>query len=77
MNLLSQLEENMMFIGGTWKGCPEDNLFSVKNPPNIEEVVGSYEVGNRQTARAALEAAQAVQKTWQNTPPRQAKADQE
>jgi len=71
MNLLSKLEENMMFIGGKWRGSPENKLFPVKNPANIEEVVGSYEVGNRQTARAALEAAQAVQKTWQNTPPRQ------
>ncbi|MHC4593875.1 MAG: aldehyde dehydrogenase family protein, partial [Planctomycetota bacterium] len=61
----------MMFIGGKWRGSPEKKRFAVKNPANIEEVVGSYEVGNRQTARQALEAAQAIQKTWQNTPPRQ------
>jgi hypothetical protein len=68
MNLLSKLEENMMFIGGKWRGSPENKLFPVKNPANIEEVVGSYEVGNRQTARAALEAAQALPQPYKPTP---------
>jgi succinate-semialdehyde dehydrogenase/glutarate-semialdehyde dehydrogenase len=70
MDLISGLNDNKMYIGGEWIKSPTNKKFEVKNPADFEQVSGSYHYGNQETTTQALQAADRIQNSWENTPAR-------
>ena len=66
---MSEIKEYKLFINGKWQDALSGELDKVFDP-TTEEVVGKVQNGNEQDAKLALEAAEAAQKSWRNTPPR-------
>ncbi|HTR81087.1 MAG TPA: NAD-dependent succinate-semialdehyde dehydrogenase [Bacteroidota bacterium] len=63
MNLENDLKKNSMFIDGKWMEGTSGKYFSVPNPATGDEV-GSYTVGDRQTAGKAIGAADKAFRSW-------------
>lgn len=70
MELLFNLNNNKMFIDGKWVQSPIQKQFEVKNPAT-GQLVGKYELGNRETATNALMTAHKMQKELAELPARQ------
>lgn len=73
MNVLTELRNNKMFIDGAWTDSSDGKYFSVANPADGSEA-GTYAVGNRDTARAAIAAADRALKQWKGTTARERSA---
>ena len=69
MDLLAP-DRRALFIGGTWREAAEGGRFPVLDPADGSTLTDVAD-GRAQDARAALDAAAAVQPVWASTPPRE------
>ena len=67
---MSKTKTYQLYINGQWEESVSNALDTVYSP-TTEEVVGQVQNGNEADALRALQAAEAAQKSWRSTPPRQ------
>ena len=67
---MSKTKTYQLYINGQWVDSVSNELDTVYSP-TTEEVVGQVQNGNEADALKALQAAEAAQKSWRSTPPRQ------
>jgi len=56
------------YVDGEWTAADSGDTFEVRNPADLDDVVGEFQSSGRSDAEAAIEAAVAAQDDWAGTP---------
>ncbi|MBI1973560.1 aldehyde dehydrogenase family protein [Candidatus Micrarchaeota archaeon] len=57
-----------LFINGKWVGSHSGKTFERRNPANPKELVGAFELGGKEDAKQAVDAAEDAFEEWSDTP---------
>ena len=56
------------YIDGHWKPSASGRTFENRNPANTDDLIGLFQISNRQDVEEALDAASRAYETWRLVP---------
>jgi len=62
------MQEFLNYIGGKWTKSKTGKTFQVSNPANPSQILGNFQLSDREDVQEAMKAARDGLKRWATTP---------